>query len=504
MNIGTFPTRRARLAPTDLAAVDGDRRVTYAELDARCERVARALQRLGTGTGDRIGVLLPNSIEWLEYFFAAARIGAIVVPLNWRLASDELAAICTDAGVGTLVYAPETPVADELLSKHAFTHQIATGRGGAAQARVHEDVLTDPATRDHFEPRGGGEDPLLIIYTSGTTGRPKGAVHSHRHWYWAVATITATQDLRAGDRGLVVAPMYHVGGLVMSTVHVAVGAASVCMPSFDADAMLRIVRDEDISHFLCVPTMLNMIRQHERFASADFSSVRWCYSVGSPTPPSLIETFARRGLRVQAAYGLTETGGPATVVPAPSVLAKLGSVGVPFFHTDVRVVDEDGAPVPRETTGEIEIRGPHVIDTYWRNPDATAAAIRNGWLWTADMGTMDPDGYLYLVDRKHDLILSGGENVYPAEVERVLFDHPAIADVVVFGVGHDTWGEQVCAAVTVRADASLTEVDLLAYCRTRLAGYKVPRRVVFLEALPRTATGKPLRRELRARLGDRP
>jgi acyl-CoA synthetase (AMP-forming)/AMP-acid ligase II len=246
--------------------------------------------------------------------------------------------------------------------------------------------------------------------------------------------------------------------------------------------------------------MLNATLSHEAFAAADFSSVRWCYSVGAPTPPALIEAFHHRGLLVQLAYGLTETGGPATVVPPQAVLAKPNSVGVPFFHTDVRIADADGAPAPPGAAGEVHIRAPHVITHYWRNPEATAAAIHDGWLHTGDIGRLDEHGYLYLVDRKHDMIISGGENIYPSEVERVLVEHGDVADAVVFGAPDTTWGETVCAAVQVRAGRALTADALLAHCRGRLAGYKVPRRVIFVDELPRTATGKSLRRDLRRRL----
>lgn len=502
MNIGSFPARRALLSPGDLAAVDGGRRVTFGELNARCNRAARLLLDLGVAPGDRVGVLLPNSLEWLESFFAGARIGAIVVPLNWRLSPEELAVVCADAGVETLIYTSEMAAAEGLFARHEFRQRLTVGRRASGQAVAYAEAVAAQSAAP-VNPRGGDEDPLLIIYTSGTTGRPKGAVHTHRHWFWAATTVAASQDLRPGDRGLVVAPMFHVGGLVMSTLHTYVGAASVYMRAFDAEEVLRLVREERIAHFLCVPTMLNMIREHASFEGADFSSVRWCFAVGAPTPPSLIEAFSRRGLCVQVAYGLTETGGPATVVPPASVLEKLGSVGVPFFHTDIRVVDQHGAPAAAGALGEVEIRAPHVIDQYWRNPQATVAALHDGWLRTGDVGRLDADSYLYLVDRKHDLIISGGENVYPTEVERAIVEHTAVADAVVFSLADETWGEIVCAAVQPQSHARVTEPDLIAFCRTRLAGYKVPRRIFFLQELPRTATGKSLRRELRLRLGAR-
>lgn len=498
--VGAFPARRARLAPESLAAVDGDRRVSYQELATRCAGAARLLLQLGVERGTRVGVLLPNSLEWLESFFGIAATGGIVVPLNWRLTPAELAGLCAHAGVEVLVYTPALPVAAELIVRHAVRRRIVVAGPASDGAVPYEDALATAADGP-MEPRGAGDDPLLIVYTSGTTARPKGALHTHRHWFWAAATIIASQDLRPGDRGLVVAPMYHVGGLVMATVHVQVGAASVFTRAFDPVAVVELIRRERIAHFLCVPTMLSRIRQHEIFARADFSSVRWCYSVGAPTPPSVIEAFHRRGLLVQVAYGLTETGGPATVVPPHAVLTRIESAGVPYFHTDVRIVDEDGTPVAVGVPGDVEVRGPHVIDAYWENPDATAAAVRDTWFRTGDRGLMDADGFLHLLDRRHDVILSGGENVYPSEVERILFAHPEVADAVVFGLDDETWGEIVCAAVQAKPGATLTGESLAAFCRSRLAGYKVPRRIVFFDELPRTATGKSLRRELRRRLG---
>jgi acyl-CoA synthetase (AMP-forming)/AMP-acid ligase II len=500
VNVGTFPARRAALSPGALAVVDGDRRVTFAEFAMRCDRTARALRDLGVVRGDRVGVLLPNSLEWLETFFGAGLLGAVVVPLNWRLSPDELSAICEHAGVTHLIYAPALPPADRLAQRGGFRHCVPIV--AATTATVAGGVPAD-ARAGPVEAWGSDDAPLLIIYTSGTTGRPKGAVHTHRTWYWAAATVGASADIRPGDRALVVAPMYHVGGLVMSTLHAQLGVATVCLPAFDPAAVIRVIREEGIAHFLCVPTMLNMIRQHEVFDTADFSSVRWCYSVGAPTPPALIRDFHARGLRVQLAYGLTETGGPATVVPPDAILSKPGSVGVPFFHTDIRVAGADGATAPPGLPGEVLVRAPHVIAGYWRNPEASADAIQDGWLHTGDIGRLDEDGFLHLVDRKHDMIISGGENVYPTEIERTLAEHADVADAVVLGIPDERWGEIVCAAVQPRPGRALTVDVLVAYCRTRLAGYKIPRRIVFVDAIPRTATGKVLRRELRHHLEDR-
>jgi acyl-CoA synthetase (AMP-forming)/AMP-acid ligase II len=248
--------------------------------------------------------------------------------------------------------------------------------------------------------------------------------------------------------------------------------------------------------------MLNVIRGHEAFGAADLSSVRWCYSVGAPTPAETIRDFHGRGLPVQLAYGLTETGGPATVVPAHAVLTKMGSVGVPFFHTDVRVAAAGGGFAAAGETGEVLIRAPHVISGYWHNPEASADAIRDGWLHTGDVGRMDEDGFLYLVDRKHDMIISGGENIYPTEIERALIEHADVADAVVVGLPDQRWGEIVCAAVQTKQGRAIDSEALVAYCRTRLAGYKIPRRIVFVDAIPRNATGKAMRRELRRQLEE--
>jgi acyl-CoA synthetase (AMP-forming)/AMP-acid ligase II len=498
MNVGTFPARRAVLSPNALAVVDGDRRITFAELARRSARAAAVLRSRGVKLGDRVGVLLPNSLEWLETFFGAALLGAVVVPLNWRLAADDLDAICEHAGVSQLIADPGLAPAERLMARPAGRRAVAVEDWADAIVSAAADPLEALG-----EPRGSDDDPLLIIYTSGTTGRPKGAVHTHRTWYWAAGTVGASADIRPGDRALVVAPMYHVGGLVMSTLHAQLGVATVCLRAFDAVEMPHLIREERIAHFLCVPTMLSVIRQHETFASADFSSVRWCYSVGAPTPAALIRDFHARGVPVQLAYGLTETGGPATVVPPDAILTKLGSVGVPFFHTDVRVAGTDGASARPGEAGEVLVRAPHVVTGYWQNLEATADAIRDGWLHTGDIGRLDEDGFLYLVDRKHDMIISGGENVYPTEIERALLEHADVADVVVLGVPDERWGETVCAAVQPRPGRTITQEAMVAHCRTRLAGYKIPKRIVFVDAIPRTATGKALRRELRHQLEDR-
>jgi fatty-acyl-CoA synthase len=393
---------------------------------------------------------------------------------------------------------------------------IVIGDGGEAGSQPYEAFLAGGEMAPVETPREaqlhragvsgaeapGDDDPLLLMYTSGTTGRPKGAVLTHRQMFWASATVVYTMDIRHSDVMLLPTPMYHIGGMCFVTILVHQGAAGVALPAWDPGEALRLVQAERVTHFMGVPTMLAGLLGHPAFAAADLGSLRWVLASAAPVPPDLIRAFAARGVVMQQSYGLTETAGPATVLSAELALEKAGSAGLPYFHTQVRVVDPDGRDAPPGEPGEIWIRGPHVITGYWQNPAATAAAFADGWFRSGDVGYRDADGCLYVVDRKQDMIISGGENVYPAEVENVLFAHPAVKELAVIGVPDAVWGEAVCAVVVPWDPAAPPSLeDLRRFCDGRLARYKLPRRLVVRgDALPRNPTGKLLKSRLREAL----
>jgi O-succinylbenzoate-CoA ligase len=500
-NIGLLLGKRARLSPGLEAFVDvaSERRFTYAELDARCNRTANALVAIGVRKGDRVGLLMMNSVEFLESFFAIAKIGAICVPLNWRLVPDELAFILKDSGTSVLVYGEEFAgnVAD-LQARGAETdvrEWVCLGRERADFARDYE-ALQRKASDAEPEIVACDDDDLYIMYTSGTTGLPKGAVHTHETALWASVTICQTADVRYRDRYLVALPLFHVGALTPITGNVHRGVTNVVVRAFDPGQTWELIEGEKITVMLAVPAMLNFMLQVPQKDSADFSSLRWCMSGAAPVPVSLIEAYADLGIEVHQVYGLTETCGPACLISPEDALAKAGSTGKAFFHTDVRVTNDKGKDVTPGEVGEVLIAGRHIMKSYWNRPEATAETIRDGWLHSGDLATIDKEGFVYIQDRKKDMIISGGENVYPAEIENVILAHPQVREVAVIGQESVKWGESPLAVV-VPSDPALTADAVLEHCQGKLARFKQPWAVEFVDVIPRNPTGKVLKRLLR-------
>jgi O-succinylbenzoate-CoA ligase len=508
-NIGLLLSKRAALSPRldALVEVELGRRFTFPELNARANRTAHLLAKLGVRKGDRVALLLMNGAEFIESFFAIAKMGAIVVPLNWRLVGDELAFILKDSGATVLVYGGEfRAVVADLHARGdtatAVRHWLHVGTADTAApfARSYASLQADASDR---EPEIGAEgaDELYIMYTSGTTGLPKGAVHTHDSALWASFTIGMTADVRYGDRYIIVLPLFHVGALTPMTGNVHRGITNVVMRAFDPVRLFETIAAERVTVLLAVPAMLNFMLQVPDVDRFDCSRLRWIMSGAAPVPVTLIEAYAKRGIEVHQVYGLTESCGPACLVSPEDAIVKAGSTGKAFFHTDVRVVDERGADVPPGGTGEVIIRGRHNMKGYWNRPEATAETIRDGWLYTGDLATIDTEGFIYIADRKKDMIISGGENIYPAELENVILSHPQVREVAVIGQASAKWGESPLAIV-VKKDASLTAEDVLTHCQGKLARYKQPRAVRFIEEIPRNPAGKILKRLLRERFPE--
>ena len=501
-NIGWWLTKRAFLTPDQEAYVDGHggERLTFAELNARANRTANAFAETGIEKGERVALLLMNSPEFVEAFFALGKIGAVVVPLNWRLVPDELEFILKDSGATRLIF--DDDFVDTVAELHgrgdktdvAQWLQVAGGDVAyfANDHRAFRDAASDA------EPAIGAsdEDMVYIMYTSGTTGLPKGVVHTHNTCIWGCITIAATTYYREKDRFLSPLPMFHVGALTPLTLNVYRGTTSIVMRSFDPVRAWELIDEERITTALAVPAMLNFMLQVPNLERYEFSQLRWCMSGAAPVPESLIEACAKIGIEVHQIYGLTESCGPAALIDAENALKRIGSTGKAFYHTDVRIVAPDGSDCPPDVPGEVLVAGPHIMREYWNRPEATAETIVDGWLHTGDVARMDADGFIYIEDRIKDMVISGGENVYPAEIEKVLQTHPAIVEAGVIGQPSEKWGESPFAVV-VKGDEALTEADVIDFCRGRLAGYKQPKGAAFVDTLPRNPSGKILKRVLR-------
>ncbi len=503
-NVGLFLTKRAHLSPALEAwvEVESGRRFSYAELNGRANRTAHLLRALGVEKGDRVALLQMNGAEYIESFFAIAKIGAIAVPLNWRLVPDELAFMLQDSGARVLIHDAEfANAAVDLQERGSAGSEVREwihvgaddARPGFARGYAE---LQSEASAEEPEIGASDDDELYIMYTSGTTGLPKGAVHTHNTAIWAATTINITADFRYGDRYLVALPLFHVGALTPCTCTVHKGITNVVMRSFDPVRAWQAIDAERVSVMLAVPAMLNFMLQVPDREKYDHGALRWCMSGAAPVPVTLIETYAELGIEIHQVYGLTESCGPACLISPEEALAKAGSTGKAFFHTEVRVVNDAGEPVEPAEIGEVIIRGPHVMKGYWNRPDATAETIRDGWLYSGDLASVDKEGFVYIRDRKKDMIISGGENVYPAEVENAILSHPKVRDVAVIGQPSERWGESP-AAIVVRGDPSLSQQEVLEHCRGKLARFKHPQSVEFVDEIPRNASGKILKRVLR-------
>ncbi|GAB6064472.1 o-succinylbenzoate--CoA ligase [Deferrisoma palaeochoriense] len=498
--IGWWLRKREELSADREAVVDGDRRLTYRDLNRRVNRAARALQALGVKPGDRVGLLAYNRAEFVEVIFATAKLGAILVPLNWRLTAPELDYILTDSGTETLLFDPGLEdLARELRAAACVRGAVCLGADAVLGAHAYEACLAaQPDAEPEVSPLPDGDTPHILMYTSGTTGRPKGAVLSQGASFWNALNLQLALDFTSADRNLLALPMFHIGGIGLFTLPMLyVGGTVVLQRTFDASETLRLLREERISLFFGVPAMFLFLLQHPEFDPSAFAGVRCAMSGGAPLPPSLVQQYHEAGIALQQGFGMSEAAPGITTLPKNLALLKAGSVGRALFHVEVRVVDERGDEVPRGQVGELVLRGPNLMQGYWNRPEATRQAFSGGWFHSGDLARMDEDGDLYIVDRKKDMFISGGENVYPAEVENLIYELPQVSEAAVVGVPDDTWGEVGCAVVAVKHGHTLTVQQVLEHLRPRLAKYKVPKRVVFVDALPRNAAGKVLKNVLR-------
>jgi fatty-acyl-CoA synthase len=504
MYIGDWLARREMLTPDKVALIDtlhADRPITYREWNRAANRTAHFLrERCGVQKGDRVAVLAMNGVEYLDVWFACGKLGAVLHNLNWRLTARELAALIGDATSTVLIYGGEsTTQVNELRPQSpSVRHYVALNKV-AAEGDHHfweRDTLTDaPPPEVELD----WNDPWVICYTGGTTGTPKGAVLTHRSITANAVNTVVSWGLTPDDVAVLDAPLFHTGGLnVFTAPLVYVGGTSIVCKRFDPDQTFDLLRTMRVTLYFGVPTMFLMLQQHPGWEEADFTKLKLVISGGAPCPLPVFEKFWARGVDFKTGYGLTEAGPNTFWLPPKDVRAKPGAVGLPLFHVDVKVVRPDGSECEPEELGELVIRGPHVCAGYWNNPAATRAALHPlantpgsaSWLHTGDLARHDAEGYYYIVGRSKDMFISGGENVYPAEVESVLHAHPAVAETAVVGIPHEKWGEVGRAVVVVRPGAHLSESELLDFVRERLAAYKVPKSVVFVSELPKTGANK--------------
>ncbi len=503
VNIGDLLSRRAALNGERAAYVDSvtAERLNFSELNQRCDGVANGLRAAGVNPGDRVALLMNNSAEFIESYFAIAKIGAVVVPLNWRLVADELEFIIKDSGAETLIFGSEfLELATELYSRGDKTDvkrwvQVSDSGEGDSNFTSDYQAMRD-ADLSPAEISGGDDDMLYIMYTSGTTGLPKGVVHTHNTTMWALLTIGASVDGRAGDIYLAALPLFHVGALTPVTLNVYIGSTSVVMREFNPVRAWELIQEEKVTTGLLVPAMLNFMIQVPDLSRFDYSTVRFFQSGASPLPVSLIRQYVDIGIEVHQVYGLTESCGPACVIDAENAIKKIGSTGRSFFHTDVCIMNPDGTECAPGEQGEVWVRGAHIMKEYWNRPDATAETLKDGWLSTGDVASIDEEGFVYIQDRIKDMIISGGENVYPAEIENVILSHPAVAEVAVIGQPSERWGESPFAVVVAKQEG-VTEADILKFCDGKLARFKMPKGAAFVESIPRNPSGKVLKRVLR-------
>lgn len=501
MDMFDLLAHRARVTPDALAVEDltDGTRYTYAQLNERAARVAAAATgRWGLGAGDRVAYLGHNRAEFFALLFGCAKAGIIFVPLNWRLAVPELDGLMDDATPAALIHGAEFADAAAALAatRPALVNVVMEGEDSNARAYDRDIAAVTPDLAPHA-PRSP-DTPWYLLYTSGTTGRPKGVIQTFRMMMANYLNIGIPVGLRQDDVLLNVLPMFHTAGInLYSSAVFLVGGAVLVQRSFEPQQALEVLESR-ASVFFGVPAVYQMLIEQAGFSGERLGHVRSWGCGGAPLPLSVAQRYMEHGIHVRTGFGMTETGPTVFLLDEEHVLDKTGSVGRPQLLAETRIVDRDGRDVPPGEPGELLIRGPGVTPGYWQRPDATAETIEpDGWLHSGDVARCDAEGYYFIVDRWKDMFISGGENVYPAEIEQVLLQHDAVADVAVVGMPDERWGEVGCAYVCLREGGDVDVETLRKWCRERLAGYKVPKVFTIRDALPRNALGKVQKQELR-------
>lgn len=512
MNIGFIPAKTARLEPTREALIDvhSERRITFGELDENVRRLSNALVgSLGLSKGDRVAVLSKNSIEYMEIYYACARVGMITQPINWRLGSEEMVRIFEDGSPSVVIFSDEYhEQALRLKTKIDAPHWLNFDgdSDGSYDALLNGASTSEPAVSAEI----GGDDPVLILYTGGTTGQSKGALHTHRSLYMGMLNQTVAERVVPSDVYMLTGQMFHIPVVLGMNYH-AHGCPMVLI-NFNARLALEVIQRERVTAFLGITTMLNWMMADEKFAEFDLSSLRNIQYGGGPMPASVVaaalESFP---CTIIQGYGQTEGVTMSFLSQEDHIRAlagdhpeRLDSCGREGFVTEMRLVDSEGNLVPRDgnTPGEILVRSEANMVGYWQRPDLTAETIRDGWMWTGDIAVWDEANYIFIVDRAKDMIISGGENIFCTQVEAAIHKHPGVLESAVFGIPDNVWGEAVKAVVVMKPGQSATEREIIDVATEHLASYQKPKSVDFVESLPKAPTGKILKRELRTPYWD--
>jgi len=499
VNLSAAVLRWARAEPERPALLYREQRLGYGELAVRVADAAGSLRARGIAEGDIVALLMKNSAAFIELALAISHLGAVLLPINYRLGADEVEYIVGHAGVKLLL------VDEELCAlAGAFDNVVTVDEPAQSDSR-----RIGPAAEPIWAPQvRRPEDLFRLMYTSGTTDRPKGVIHSYANYYWKCLDHIAVLGLHGGERLLVVGPLYHVGAFDLPGLAVMeMGGMLAVQREFEPDETLALIDRERLTAAWMAPVMLNRLLALPDRHRFDLSSFRWQIGGGESTPEERIREFSSlfKSGRYIDGYGLTESGSGDTLMEAGREIEKIGSTGRAMSHVEIRVCDEGGQGLAAGEAGEICLRGPKVTSGYWRDPEKTAASFHPGaWFRTGDIGYLDADGFLFLTDRKKDMIISGGENIASSEVERVLYQLPQVLEAAAVGLLDERWGERVAAVVVLRSGTALSLEELQSFCRGKLGGFKLPKELVLREALPRLPSGKVLKRVLRAELTSNP
>lgn len=494
INIGDWIKKWSFLQPHKRALIFEDHPFTYQEVNLRTNQLCHFLLERGVEKGDRVSVFLYNCHQYIEIFFALSKIGAILVPLNWRLAGPELEFIIKDSGARMMIFEPEFGEIINSIRSHLnipYGDYLSIGSPRPDWANDYEKALLDHSVHEpNVKVSAGDEDPHILMYTSGTTGIPKGAILSHRKTLFNVLNADIFYNLTSKDTMIVSRPMFHSGGLLVEAAPVLYkGGTLLLKKRFRSNEILDAVQKYRVTLLELPATLYQFILRECDLTQYDLSSIRCFFTGGERVPKAMLKEYYRKGITISQIFGQTEASTITFLSPDDAVL-KIGSVGLPVFHGEVRIVDKTGKEVNPGEVGEIIIKGPTLMSGYWKQPQLTAETIRDGWLYTGDLARTDEEGYVYIIDREKDMYISGGENVYPAEIEKVLHTHPKIIDAGIVGVPDEKWGEVGKAFIVLKPGETMSNGETFEFLKGKVAKYKIPKYVQFIEELPKTASGK--------------
>jgi long-chain acyl-CoA synthetase len=511
MVLGDIPTKYARLEPERECLVCGEVRLNWKQLNERVNRLAHGLAGLGVKKDTKVAVLAFNCHRYVEIYYATSKLGAVAVPLNFRLSIEELTYVINHSDAEVLIVGAELmDAAVQIMPKLENIRERISLEGEAEGWTDYEELLA-ASSEEEPDAEVDEDDLCQLQYTGGTTGLPKGVMLTHRNYITAAIGMGLSNYFEAGDATLQVLPIFHTAWWPI-LVHHCAGGKGVIVKRFDFNEILSIAQEERVTHINMVPILFSWILDFPDLDKFDLSGIKYLTYAGAPMPADLMKHLVEKfGPIFQQGYGLTEAAPLVSILKEedqcrlegpPELTRRISSAGRESIVTEVRLVDEEDNDVPVGEIGEIAVRGKNIMKGYWKDPELTARALRGGWLHTGDMATADEYGFFYIVDRKNDMIITGGENVYPFEVEKVLYEHPAVLEAAVVGVKDKTWGEAVTAAVALKQGTQASEDELVTFVRERIAGYKTPKRVIFMDSIPKTAIGKILRREVREMLEE--